>query len=97
MITLGSILSKLREMKPVIKERYKVSNLELFGSYVKKTENSNSDIDILVEFEETADLFDLIRLSQFLEKELNSKVDIIPKQSLKEELKEEVFKEAIAI
>ena len=97
MITLQGILSKLREMKPLLENKYKIINLEIFGSYVKGTENLDSDIDILVEFKENADLFDLIKLSQFLEEKLNKKIDLVSKQSLRKELKQKVFKEVVAV
>lgn len=40
-----------------------------------------------------ADLLDLIGLGQFLEERLNHKVDVVPKRSLREEIREHVLKE----
>ena len=54
-----------------------------------------SDIDILVNFDEEADLFDLVALSLFLEKKLKRKVDIVPQSSLREEIKGVILKEAV--
>jgi len=48
---------------------------------------------LLTEFEESADLLDLIGLSDFLEEKLKRKVDIVPREALREELKESIEKE----
>ena len=61
------VLTKLRELKPAITARYKVSEIGLFGSFVRGEQGSGSDIDLLAEFEATADLFDLIGLELYLE------------------------------
>ena len=68
----------------------------MFGSFVRSEQAVNSDIDLLVEFEEGADLFDLIGLSLYLEEELQRKVDVVPKRALREELRESVLREVVA-
>ena len=92
-----NILTKLRALKSVIAEQYKAKNLELFGSYIRGEQAESSDIDILVDFKDGADLFDLIGLAQFLEEKLQRKVDVVPKRALRPELRDEVFKEAVSV
>ena len=92
-----NILTKLRALKSVITEQYKAKNLELFGSYIRGEQAESSDIDILVDFKDGADLFDLIGLAQFLEEKLQRKVDVVPKRALRPELRDEVFKEAVSV
>ena len=89
------ILSILKNLKSEIKTKYRVKNLGLFGSYVKKELQEASDIDILVDFEEDADLFHLIGLSLFLEENFNVKVDVVSKSALKEELRDNILQEVI--
>lgn len=91
------ILSKLKDLTPLIKARYKAKNLALFGSFVRGDESANSDIDVLVDFEDEADLLDLIGLSLYLEEILQRRVDIVPKRALRIELKESVLREVIAV
>ncbi len=43
-------MRKLRSLKPVLQEKYGVSELALFGSYSRDEQNSKSDIDIMVDF-----------------------------------------------
>jgi len=40
-----------------------------------------------------ADLLDLIGIGQFLEERLHHKVDVVPKESLRAEIRERVLKE----
>ena len=91
------LLVRIRELKPKIMKRYKAKEIELFGSIVRGEQSGSSDIDLLVEFEEGADLFDLTGLAIFLEEELGRKVDVVPKRALREELRESVLKEAVLV
>ena len=92
-----AILVRLRELKPQIVQKFRAKEIQLFGSNVRREQNPASDIDILVEFQEGADLFDLTGLAIFLEKELQRKVDLVPKRALREELQESVLKEAVLV
>ena len=56
---------------------------------------STSDIDILVEFTKGADLFNFVGLSLFLEDHLKHKVDVVPIDSLRQELKAQILKQAV--
>jgi len=96
-ITAEKILARLRELKPHIFQNFRAREIQLFGSSVRKDQNAGSDIDILVDFEDEADLFDLTGLTIFLEDEFQQKVDIVPKRALRKELKEAILNEAIAV
>ena len=94
-INKEDILIKLRNVKEEIKTNYKVKTIGLFGSYVNNKQTDTSDIDLLVEFEDDADLFHFIGLSRYLEKIFNRKVDVISKPSLKEDLKQHILQEVV--
>lgn len=89
------ILNTLKNLKYDLNQRYRVKTIGLFGSYVNKKQKSTSDIDFLVEFEEDADLFHLVGLSRYLEEIFNTRVDVISKPSLKEDLKQRILEEVI--
>jgi predicted nucleotidyltransferase len=91
------LLAKLRILKPVAGASYKAKELGLFGSYVRGDQGVDSDVDVLVDFEDGADLFDLIGLSLYLEEELQQKVDVVPKNALREELRESILQEVVAV
>ena len=58
-------------------------------------QKDTSDIDFLVEFEEDADLVDLIGLSCYLEEIFKTNVDVVSKPSLKEDLKQHILQEVV--
>ena len=89
------ILSTLKNLKDELKTSYKVKKIGLFGSYVKNSQTETSDIDLLVEFDEDADLFHLIGLSRYLEEIFEIKVEFVSKSSLKEEIKQYILREVI--
>jgi len=73
---VAKYISKLKELKPALRERFKVSKIGIFGSFTRNEQGKGSDLDILVIFEESLGLkfFDLV---YFLEKELGRKVDVV--------------------
>lgn len=93
----ADLLTRLRELRPSLIEQFKVREFGVFGSYVRGEQNPDSDIDLLVEFDEQADLFDLVGLSLYLEETLQHKVDIVPKRALRSELREAVLHEVVAL
>jgi len=95
MKTINEIREILREQKPFLRKRYKVSEIGMFGSYVRGEQNEMSDLDILVEFEEPVSLLDLAGLEIFLSDLLGIKVDVVPKRSIRPELKEIILREAV--
>jgi hypothetical protein len=56
-----------------------------------------SDLDVLVEFSDNANLLDLVGLSQFLEDEIHIKVDVVPIDTVRKEIEKQVMKEAILV
>jgi uncharacterized protein len=84
------IINKLVELKPTLIERYHVKEISLFGSFVRKEQSEDSDIDILAEFDNNADLFDLIGLELYLEDIFEREVDVVPKQALRPELRQSI-------
>ena len=96
-ISKHSVLTELKALLPELVTRYKVQGLELFGSVVREEQHEKSDIDLLVEFGENADMLDLIGLSLFLEEKLKRKVDVVPKRALRTELQSAVLADAIVV
>ncbi len=93
----NDIVTTLKELKPTIARRYKVREIGLFGSFVRGEQEVTSDIDLLAEFEENADLFDLIALTLFLEEIFQRPVDVVSKQALRSELQESVLSEVLTV
>ncbi len=93
-IRLEEKLDKLRALLPVLREKYRVRDLEVFGSYVRGEEAEGSDLDLLVTFEEVPTLFQIVALEQFLSDELGVKVDLVMKEALKPRIGKHILEEA---
>ncbi len=87
-----------KKHKTELKQRFRAKELGVFGSYVKNKQSKKSDLDILVEFEEGQETFDnYMELKFFLERLLNTKVDLVIKDVLREEIKEDILAEVIYV
>jgi len=94
---IDRIILKLQENKPVLEEKYSVKNLEVFGSYVLGEQKKGSDLDVLVDFYKTIDLFKYIELENYLSETLGVKVDLVMKDALKPRIKDRILNEAIPV
>ena len=83
------------EEKDEIRQRYKAEIKAVFGSYARGDFRADSDLDLLVDLDAGADLLHLVGLQHFLEDRLKCSVDVVPRDSLREELRASVFSEAI--
>jgi predicted nucleotidyltransferase len=99
MKTLAEIKAQIEELKPLLKQKYKVETIGVFGSYCRGEQKSKSDIDILVTFAEPndIDLIDFIEIKQFLSRKLNVKVDLVKKTALKPIIRDKILEETIYI
>ena len=75
---------------------YKIKKLSLFGSYLRNTNDENSDIDLLVEFEEDSGygLLDVARIERELSEIIGKKVDLRTASELSKYFRDSVVKEA---
>ena len=75
----------IAEMQDVIRQRYKAEIKGIFGSYTRSDFHADSDLDLLIDFDDNADLMDYIKLQQFLEDRLECRIDVISRHSRSEE------------
>jgi len=99
MITFDQIKKTLTEYKEELKQNYQVKEIGIFGSYVRGEQKKKSDIDILVEFDESSELslLDFIGLENYLTDILGVKVDLVEKGSLKPRIGKHVLEEVVAV
>jgi predicted nucleotidyltransferase len=99
MKTLDEIKFQLETLKPVLKERYQVETIGVFGSYSRGEQKITSDVDILVTFSEPndIDLIDFIEIKQFLGRKLKVKVDLVKKSALKPIIRDKILEETIYV
>ncbi len=73
--------------------QFPVRQIGIFGSFARQEERVDSDIDILVSFAETIDLFTLVRMHRELGELLHRKVDIVTEKALHPSFKPYVEKD----
>lgn len=73
------------------------SNVRLFGSVARGDDGPNSDIDLLVDVDDSVGLFGLGRMRSTAESVLGVTVDIVPANSLKPDAAKRVLDEAVSV
>lgn len=96
-INLIRLKERLHEQLPFLSEKYDVKSLGVFGSYVRDQQRPDSDLDLLVTFEELPSLLKFIELENYLTDKLGIKVDLVLKDSLKPRIGERVAKEVVFV
>ncbi len=82
MENLEGIRQKLQRHKKYLIEKYHLKSMGIFGSFSRNEQTENSDIDILVAFDQPIGI-EFIDLAEELEVILNHKVDLISRKALK--------------
>lgn len=85
------IINFLQKNKLIMESKYQVKQIGLFGSYVKGLQTDESDIDILVDMPSSFDAY--YDLKEFLESNLNKKVDLGLIGTVRGHLKEKILNE----
>jgi len=73
---------------------YSVATLDIFGSYVRNEQKTDSDLDILVSFTNPPGLFKFINLENHLSDLLGIKVDLVMRSALKPTIGKRIISEA---
>jgi predicted nucleotidyltransferase len=96
---LDEIKGILAKHKEELRSECRVKEIGIFGSYVRGEQKKHSDVDLLVEFEETSNLtlLDFIRLENYLTDLLGVKVDLVEKQTLKPRIGRHVLAEVVEV
>ena len=96
MCTQSECLKILNENKSYLQSEYGVTGMTLFGSTARGEQRPDSDVDILVDM--PPKIFLMSALKQYLEKILNSSVDLIRRHShLSPKFLNQIEKDAITI
>lgn len=96
MRTQKEYIDALKAFAPVMRERFGVTSMRLFGSVARNEQTDQSDLDLFVEM--PAKMFLVISLKQTLEEKFSSKVDIIRKHiGLNPYLKTQIDQDGITI
>jgi predicted nucleotidyltransferase len=96
--TLSLLLDRLRALLPDLRVRYGVRSLGVFGSYVRLEQGPDSDLDLLVEFDDRPiSLFDFVRLENEVSDALALKVDLVEARALKPHIGQRILAEVVPV
>ena len=99
MVTRSQIIQYLSANKQNISRKYRLKKLGIFGSYARNEQTSESDLDLLVEFEDNTP--DLTDKKEFLRNEIQSvfhlQVDICREKYIKPVFREQILSDVIYI
>ena len=84
----------LRNHEQEIKRRFAVRRIGLFGSFVRGEETKESDIDILVEFEDPT-FRNFMNLAFYLEDIFSRRVDLLTTEGISHRIRPYVEKEVV--
>jgi hypothetical protein len=96
-MNLSQIKSIFASHRQELKERYKVAEIGIFGSYVRGEQEEGSDLDVLVEFEGSIGLFKFVELENYLSEILGTKVDLVMRGGLKPRIGKHILREVIMV
>jgi uncharacterized protein len=93
----SKIINKLKELKPLLNEKYGIEEFAVFGSVAKGTDTKDSDIDIAILKMKIKSGFDLFRAKDFLREALGKDVDMGIFNSMKTFIKNRIKKDFIYV
>ncbi len=97
MINRDEALDLLRIHKPVLAERFGVTELALFGSLARDEDTDTSDVDILVRFRGPAGWKSYFGVQFYIEDLLGRRVDLVTDKALRPEIRPHVEREAVDV
>ena len=97
MKTFKGIVRILEKQKEILKQKYGVKEIGIFGSYVRGRAKGRSDLDILVEFDRSIGLLKFVNLENYLSEILGVKVDLVIKDVLKPRIGKHILEEVVYI
>ena len=71
--------------------------LGISGSYVKGQQTEKSDLDILIDYQDSPSLLELMDLECYLSDQLGIKTDVVTKKGLKSFVKQQILDEVIYV
>ena len=91
-----AITKLLKANKTDLLNRYHLKSIGVFGSFTRDDFKEESDIDILIEYEQPLGV-EFIDLAEELEKILNRRVDLVSKNGIKPKYLSEIQKDLVYV
>jgi predicted nucleotidyltransferase/DNA-binding XRE family transcriptional regulator len=72
-------------------------NVSIFGSVARGDDGTDSDVDLLVDFEPHVSMFDIVRMQSDVEALVGRPVDLVPRAGLKPEIAASAYRDAVPL
>ena len=96
MKSLQEIKSTLEQNKNYLFSEYPIKSIAIFGSYARKQQNNESDLDLLIEFNEKIGIR-FIDLANEIEDLIGFKIDLISKKGIKDKYYQSILSDLIYV
>ena len=97
-LSIDEIIAYLRKNREYFHDRFGVTSMGIFGSFIRGEQTSSSDIDIIIEMEKNKkSIHSFLQLKRFIEKEIERKVDLGFEHSLKPAIREKIKEQIIYV
>jgi len=90
-----TIIGEIKKALPVLRDKYRIKQIGIFGSYLRGEQKRKSDLDILVDFEKTVSFFEFLALESELSRLTGKKVDLVMKTALKPGIGKHILSEVM--
>ncbi len=94
--SLSEIKRTLKNNKQILYKKYPIKSLAIFGSYARKEQNTISDLDLLVEFNDKIGI-KFIDLADEIENIIGVKVDLVSTNGIKEKYLQSIQSDLIYV
>ena len=81
------VLELLRSHKGVLRERFGVTEISLFGSFARDEATEDSDVDVVVEFDEIPSWHVFFGAQRYIEDISGRSVDLVRPGNIREEIR----------
>ena len=91
----AGILDQLRGMRRELEDQYHIKRIGIFGSYAKKAQTDESDLDLVVEFSRPIGMLAFVHLKDLLSRRLNLRIDLVTPDGLHPLIRDQVMHEVV--
>ncbi len=92
-----TVLTRLTGSIKEIRQRFSVKALSIFGSIARDEASDNSDVDVLVAFNQKANFDGFMDLKFYLEELLETSIDLVTDKALRPQVRQAIEQELIHV
>jgi len=92
-----AVLRRLTGSIKEIRQRFSVKSLSIFGSIARDEAIDNSDVDVLVVFDQKANFDGFMELKFYLEELLETSIDLVTDKALRPQVRQKIERELIHV